>query len=390
MTANPSIQPGRHNGLDTLRALAITLVFMYHYAAFVSGEYTFGLGSELGWMGVDLFFVLSGYLIANQLLAGLVARRKLSLKAFYVRRALRTLPVFWVVLALYFAFPSIMGGNTPPALWRFVSFTQNWQLQPGTAFSHAWSLCIEEQFYLVLPLILLAGARFGTSRTQAWLVLAGLIITGIVSRTLLWQAYSQGSANHTDYFYYANIYYATLCRADEFLPGVAIALIKHLHPAFWQKLIQRGQRNLFAGVVAITLVMWGMHQSYYVANHGYGFWMTTFGYSLGAMAFGLLVIAALSPSSWLARVRIPGAYTLAIWSYSFYLIHKPVAHIVQQLLKPMGVPGSLLLVVVTLACLLATWLLHHWIEQPAMRWRDRHLPGNFEKPVIPTLAVQQT
>src|SRR5437868_15457524 len=103
---NPSTS--RTLGLDTLRALAITLVFMYHYMVFVSGTPTFGWLSVVGWVGVDLFFVLSGYLIANQLFAGMARGETLSLKAFYARRGLRTWPAFWVVLAAYFLFPAEM------------------------------------------------------------------------------------------------------------------------------------------------------------------------------------------------------------------------------------------------------------------------------------------
>ena len=132
---------------------------MNHYMAFVSREPTFGWGSVIGWTGVDLFFVLSGYLISNQIFSGLARGEALVPRHFYARRALRTLPVFWLVLALYFLFPIFMGGKPPPPLWRFLTFTQNIGLPSGTAFSHAWSLCIEEQFYLILPLVIFAGAR---------------------------------------------------------------------------------------------------------------------------------------------------------------------------------------------------------------------------------------
>jgi peptidoglycan/LPS O-acetylase OafA/YrhL len=207
----------RANGLDTLRAAAITLVFMNHYMAFVSGTPTFGWGSVIGWTGVDLFFVLSGYLIANQIFSGLARGATLSLRLFYARRALRTLPVFWLVLALYFLFPAVMGGNTPPPLWRFLTFTQNIGLHPGTAFSHAWSLCIEEQFYLVLPLVLYLGARFEFHRSQGWTLLLALLLIGVGSRVVLWLGY--GGENDG---YYPHIYYATLCRFDQFLPGIAL------------------------------------------------------------------------------------------------------------------------------------------------------------------------
>ena len=81
-----------------MRACAIALVFMYHYMVFVSHTPTFGWLSTAGWVGVDLFFVLSGYLIADQLLRGVKSGQPLSLWRFYLRRALRTWPAFWVVL----------------------------------------------------------------------------------------------------------------------------------------------------------------------------------------------------------------------------------------------------------------------------------------------------
>lgn len=133
--------------------------------------------------GVDLFFVLSGYLISNQLFSDLVRGRALSLKAYYARRLLRTLPNFYVVLALYFLFPLVLGGSSAPPLWKFLTFAQNRGLQAGTAFSHAWSLCIEEQFYLLLPALVLLAARYGKSIRAAWFVLGVLVLAGIAIRS---------------------------------------------------------------------------------------------------------------------------------------------------------------------------------------------------------------
>lgn len=365
----------RAHGLDTLRALAISLVFMYHYMVFVSHKPTFGWASVVGWVGVDLFFVLSGYLIANQLLAGTSDGRRLSLGAFYARRALRTLPVFWLVLALYFLFPAELGGKTPPPLWRFLSFTQNLGLQPGTAFSHAWSLCIEEQFYLVLPLLVVISAAFGNRRGYAWSVLLGLLAVGIVARSLLWEHYGRESGGHID-GYYPNIYYATLCRFDEFLPGVAIAMLKHWHRPLWAWLMQRGRQLMLIGSMA-TLGMLYLVYNYYAIDDGYGYFMTAYGYSLVAMAFAVLVLAALSPHSWLYRVQIPGAYALAIGSYSVYLSHKPVAFWVQKQLAPYALTPALTLLAVVLACAIAGWVLYRFVELPCLALRDRYFPSNF-------------
>jgi peptidoglycan/LPS O-acetylase OafA/YrhL len=387
LPAAPSPPPPRANGLDTLRACAITLVFLYHYKVFVSATPGFGWVSQVGWVGVDLFFVLSGYLIANQLFEGVARGRRLSLTAFYARRALRTLPVFWVVLAAYFLFPADLGGRAPPALWTFLTFTQNLGLQPGTAFSHAWSLCIEEQFYLVVPLAVGAWLKLGRRVPLAWWVLAGLLALGIASRAWLWQAYGRESGGGID-GYYPNIYYATLCRFDEFLPGVAVALLKNFHPDAWARLTRHGQRVLAAGVLATAALLWGVQHFYVIDDYGYGFFMTAFGYSGVAIAFAVLVVAALSEGSWLHRLRVPGAYSLALWSYAIYLSHKAVGVIAKRALAPTEAGPWALFALVTLGSLTVGWALHHGVESPFMAWRQRRFPSNFRPPAEAASAAQ--
>lgn len=376
----------RNPGLDTLRAAAIVLVFAYHYMVFVSRSPTFGWLSEVGWVGVDLFFVLSGYLIANQLFAGMVRGERLSLPRFYARRALRTLPAFWLVLAAYLLFPLALGGRTPPPWWRFVTFTQNFGLQPGTAFSHAWSLCIEEQFYLVLPMVLALGgwslrapdrARgLMLTRTHGWGLLGVLVAVGVGARSVLWRRYGQDDSTAGQYMSF--VYYATLCRFDEFIPGVAVAMLKNFHRPTWERLMARGQViGLFGGaatLVMLTLVL----RCYVVEGAGYGFFMTVFGYSLLAMTFALLVLAALSPQAKALRWRIPGAAPLALWSYSIYLSHKPLAHWIAQQLQPLRVSDGTRLAVITLACVAVGGLLYQGVEAPFLALRDRLVPSNSD------------
>ncbi|MEO7106959.1 MAG: acyltransferase [Rhodoferax sp.] len=365
----------RSNGLDTLRALAIALVYMYHYV-FVSHENTFGWAGSVGWVGVDLFFVLSGYLIGNQLFAGLVAQREVSLVRFYARRALRTWPVFWVVLAAYFLFPTVMGGKPPAPLWKFLTFTQNYQLQPGTAFSHAWSLCLEEQFYLVLPLVVLLASKVGSRKIQAWSLLLSLMALGIAARWVLWTQYGLESTGKIN-GYYPNVYYATFGRFDEFLPGIAVALIKNYHTLLWQRLMLRGAALFGIGLAATFAGLYGAIRHYYIDDYGYPFFMSVFGYSCVAAAFSLLVASALSPHSPLHRVKIPGAYTLALWSYSIYLTHKPVGFIVKTYLEPYAVSQPVLAVVVAVTSIGVGALLYRWVELPIMQLRDRDVPSLF-------------
>ncbi len=369
----------RSNGLDTLRALALLLVLMYHYMVFVSHEETFGWLSVVGWVGVDLFFVLSGYLIGNQIFAGMVRREKLSLTAFYVRRGLRTWPLFWVIVAAYFIFPDAMGGKTPPPLWRFLTFTQNFQLQPGTAFSHAWSLCIEEQFYLVLPLVVLAALRWGTRRYQAWMLLLTLLAIGIVARAVMWMQFGREDFGDIK-SYYPNVYYGSLGRFDEFLPGIAVALVKNFHPQGWAWVQRNGGRVFALGCAAVVAALYGVYNYFSVDGEGYLFFMTVFGYSLVALAFSMLLASALIGGSPLMRLRIPGVPQLALWSYSIYLSHKAVFMAMERYSKQVAMDPSLRLVLVAALSVALGAFLYRFVELPFMNLRDRRYPSLHLRP----------
>jgi peptidoglycan/LPS O-acetylase OafA/YrhL len=379
------VTSARSNGLDTLRAFAILLVFLNH-EAFRSQSSALLVVQAVGWIGVDLFFVMSGYLIANQVLAGVNRGEQLSLAAFYARRAFRTWPAYWVVLACYFLFPSWMGGSVPPPLWRFLTFTQNFNLSTGTAFSHAWSLCVEEQFYLVLPLAVLLGLACGSRRRQIWYAFGLLTLIGMTARALLWTRYGpawQGNLNG----YYPHIYYSTLCRFDEFLPGIALAILRNCYPDIWRRLMVRGRLLSALAAVCVSLALYLAAARFGDDQTGFMPFMTMFGYSILALLFAVAVMAALSPSSPISRVRIPGAYHLALWSYSIYLSHKAVGTILARLLGPLGIsPWGLFLVVAGVSVAIGA-LLYYLIERPFMRLRDSWFPRLFVAP-SPALASQ--
>lgn len=379
---NSRQQGSRLQGLDLLRAVAIALVFMYHYMVFVSHEPTFGWLSQIGWVGVDLFFVLSGYLIGNQLFKGLAQQQTLSFRRFYWRRAMRTWPVFWLVLALYFLLPQLMGGNPPPPLWRFLTFTQNYQLMPGTAFSHAWSLCIEEQFYLLLPIVVwlcLKVARKipGTKVQHAFWLMLALIAAACVYRYQMWLLYGPESAGQTRYFN-AFIYYSSFARMDELLPGLALALFKNAYPTRWQGLAQHTQKLQLLAFAAVAIILYLLLNYGYIKGQGYGYFATVFGYSLLALAFALLLASALQPGSLLAKYRIPGAATLALWSYSLYLVHKPIGFIITTQAKTTGWHSTTVLILNIVLSLTVSAVLYKLIEAPAMKLRDRLAPNIFK------------
>jgi peptidoglycan/LPS O-acetylase OafA/YrhL len=364
--------PHRIHGLDTLRALAIVLVFMYHYMVFVSHENTFGFLSQVGWVGVDLFFALSGYLIANQIFGALRSGRDFSLGRFYARRLLRTLPNYYVVLALYFLWPWFRNGSELLPLWKFLTFTQNYELRPGTAFSHAWSLCIEEQFYLLLPAgaMLMAGLR--RSRAWAWGAIALCFGAGMLLRATIFTNVVDGNPDGAVNFM-KFIYYATLPRLDELVAGVALALLKNGHPLLWQRLLKRADLALLLGA-AMTATTFCL-----LLADERGLRMTVIGYPMLALSFALLIVAAVGEGA-LARTRVPGAAQLAAWSYASYLTHKQVCILAAKALQPYGIgPGSPAgVAILTAASVLCGWLLYRLVETPFMALRERWVPGHFK------------
>ena len=356
-----SISPARIVGLDTLRALAIALVLMSHYNGFVRNAPGFGAIGSIGWAGVDLFFVLSGYLIGNQLLAPAARGESLDLKTFFARRLLRTLPNYYVVLAVYLMLSgSSIAGKSMAPLWRFLTFTQNFGMNYGETFTHSWSLCIEEQFYLLLPLVVMTLAGSRRSPRLLWCTVVASIAAGMTVRGI---AFMDGK----DVFA-APVYYSSFARFDELLPGVALALLKNFHPVGFARLLRHGNALLAAGLASAAAVLYGVMNEAPTA-----FLASTFGFSLVAISFALLVCSALSPSSLLNRLRIPGASSLALWSYAVYLAHKPVFMALSPQLQEWGVDASaaLTIVVVMAIGIFSGWLLYLLVESPFMQLRAR-------------------
>lgn len=353
----------RIHGLDILRSAAILLVLMCHYTVFISHQPTFGVLSEIGWVGVDLFFLLSGYLIGNQIFSMLVKQHKFSLKLFYSRRLIRTLPNYLVVLGLYFLIPGFREVETLSPLWKYLTFTQNFGLQIGTAFSHAWSLCIEEQFYLILPLLALRIVHNKATRTLGFILIT-LLIGGIILRAYLWNYCTQ---HEFKILYFKYIYYTSYCRLDELIFGVAIAFLKNFHIKTWEKIMTKSNWFFLCGIIGSCLTC------YWFMTYHYSFFMTVFGFPLLAISFAALTISALSPNSYLSCIKIPGAATFAVWSYAIYLIHKPVSVLIYHKLTQFGVESSsLLAITIIMVCsILSGKLLYDIVEKPFLKMRNK-------------------
>ena len=376
-------------GLDSLRALAILLVLIFHYKVVVSREPLFGFISNLGWVGVDLFFVLSGYLIGNQVLGEITKTGELSLGRFYVRRLLRTLPNYYVVLACYFIFAEALSGNYRAPLWSFLTFTQNFAMQPVQTFTHSWSLCIEEQFYILFPLLAILLMKRLASRGLFWLALACLSLTAIWLRYYSLSSHGGPAIKILDY--YEHIYYSSFTRFDELLPGIAIAALKNFHPRLFAQCLARGSWILWFGLGCSFISLYGFHNYWFVPERGVSSFWTSVGYSLIAWSFALVVLAALAPGNGLSRTKIPGAAQLALWSYAIYLVHKPLYLVLKQPLNSLNINthGYWGMAIIVAISLVLGWLLYALVETPFMRWRDRYFPLNKTAPSINNLTASQ-
>src|SRR5664279_4470354 len=127
--SNPIRTEQKFYGLDNLRAVAIIFVLLFHYNRWVEHPAWFPRAFQFGWTGVDLFFVLSGFLISSQLFAQIKKEGTFSIRDFYIKRFFRILPIHYFVLAVYFLFPFFSNdfgkGQQLSPFWKYVTFTQN-------------------------------------------------------------------------------------------------------------------------------------------------------------------------------------------------------------------------------------------------------------------------
>jgi peptidoglycan/LPS O-acetylase OafA/YrhL len=362
----------RQPGLDLLRALAIIVVVVYH-----AGIMGFPLSEDVhrfGWIGVDLFFVLSGYLIGGQLLAPLARGQRIDLGTFFARRALRIMPAYFFVLAVYFLLPSWREyPEMSQPLWRFLLSVQNIALHGGTAFSHAWSLAVEDQFYLILPLVLLVLY----SRPRAAVVIACVIVFGgIVLRAILaFQNLADAGVSFRGF--QAWIYYPTWTRLDPLVFGVGIAAIEKFRPRWWESLTSVAPWIWLPALALISYALW-LGEGDHVTVRA-----CVWQFPLVALGMVALLVCAVSPRLPLRRVAIPGAAFIASIAYSAYLIQKFVIHAVAEFcathhISPASAPA---LIGVELCVYAAATILFFTVERPFLQLRRRLAPGKYETPI---------
>lgn len=377
---------GHMPALDGLRGLAIAVVMAFHYYLFdhhVAPLHWLYLGTRGGWLGVDLFFVLSGFLITGILLdqrAAMAPRGELALfRTFYVRRTLRIFPLYYATLAIVFgvlawtplfateSFDRLEGEQV--WLWLYAVNWVNWWrgelvfVSDVFEANHFWSLAAEEQFYLVWPavaVLLPRRAFFGTSLVIVLASFAAKAVLGPDEETLM------------------------LFRADGLVVGALLATVvrdEGLRP--W---IERAARPVLA-IAICTLAGIAVLRGGLLHDDP---WMARVGCSLAAIGCGALVLeAARAPaSSALGRaLRVPALAFLGRYSYGVYVIHWAFHPLFDRGFfaiaprEPTGIAvidGLYVTLVKSAFAIGAAVLVHHAFEKRFLAWKDRVAPTRAE------------
>jgi len=301
--------------LDGLRALAIGLVLWQHSALP-------GLGRS-GTVGVTLFFVLSGFLITRLLAEERATTGRISLRAFYWRRGLRLFPA----LALLLAAMAVLGVNVIPTLLYAADFAMAAGQDLGP-LDHTWSLAVEEQFYLVWPVLLIILLRL--PRRHALTLVAALALASAVARILLWPEGLRAS-------------WAPDTRADALLVGALLGLIQ----------LPRIRPVLLA-LASVALAIPTL-----VDDHGF---MMQFGLPLATLGSAVLVAAAAGSE----RSPWRPILTLGIISYGVYLWSGPFL----SWGRDIGPEAAVLTIPATI---IVAALSYHFVERPFLRLKQ-HSP----------------
>jgi peptidoglycan/LPS O-acetylase OafA/YrhL len=315
--------------LDGIRGLAVSLVVLFHFGFFPAG-----------WVGVQIFFVLSGYLITSILLlekdrpfGGYVGR-------FYWRRSLRIFPLYFAFLAATLAsYVAISKSDSFAADWPFLAtYTTNFgRLRTndvGPAFIHLWSLAVEEQFYLVWPLLVYFMPLAAFKRTVIVIIALGPFL-----RLILYFSF-QG---HDPDWVGRNIYCLPISQLDAFASGAAIATWR-----LQDSLKSAGRLFLAALIVtaasgaAVIFHHHVFYKSAFITSLGFGMyllsgWGFVWGYSLLNTLFALGIICTLQRLQPFRLLENPALVRIGVISYGIYVYHVPSLLLFETLPIPRGV-----------------------------------------------------
>jgi peptidoglycan/LPS O-acetylase OafA/YrhL len=347
--------PGRVIQLDFVRGIAILLVMAYHFHTVpVQNPLAHGfdfVAKRIGWAGVDLFFVLSGFLVGGLLVQELLKTDGLRIKRFLFRRMMKIWPAYYVYLLFQIAIRRHPLGSFA---WQNILNVQNYA---GTSLDHTWSLAVEEHFYLALPPLLLVLYRTHWLRERMVAILVGICVLVLCGRIVSTYLLHGGDPQ-----------WMTHARIDSLLWGVLLSWVFYTDRARFDRWISH--RFLIA-LVALA----GLAFTLYEGRHTPLMW--SFGYTFVYLAMGALLLLGYSYEGRVTRFflyRVVAA--IGVYSYGIYLWHlsvrDPLSKICSHL--PAYSQWGALLVSQYLAAIILGVVTTKAVEFPMLRLRDRLFP----------------
>ena len=347
--------------LDGLRGIAIFLVFVHHLQHFIyKGGPLFGwLFLPFGNLGVDVFFVLSGFLITTLLLEEHQGTNQIGLKHFYIRRGLRLLPALTVFLLSMIVYSRLLL-SSHEANWTArlstiaLFYCTNWVFafggQGSDLLGHLWSLAVEEQFYLIWPLALSLLLRWRLSEIRLYWLLLGAAILVCAHRVMMVSPDVPS----------IRIYVGSDTRADSLLIGCAIAMAAS---SGW---LAKRRELKWVGIIAALMIAVYVLDLFGVA--GNTFYTVGFTVFAGAVGAFILQLRCGPPSGFMKVLEWPLLVQIGKLSYSLYLWHFFTIGITLQMPMPnyVRVAVSIPLSLGVAACS------YYLIEKPFLKLKSRY------------------
>ncbi|HAA15495.1 MAG TPA: hypothetical protein DCE41_28845 [Cytophagales bacterium] len=361
-------------GLDLLRALAIIFVIIAHGKHFLYPIIPQPYGHNLrfgGYMGVELFFVLSGYLIGTILIKTFQKEDSVSfaaIKKFWVRRWFRTLPNYYLIILInILVYALLLEGDVwkEVTLWKYFFFLQNVTHHPGEFFSESWSLTIEEWFYLTIPVVMMAiyfGFRFLSVKGR--ILLSILVYIGI-SFSLRWFAAQDSSVD-----WRLELRMVMPLRLDSIGIGVLAAFVHLYFPLWWD----HNKKWLFALGTGVFLVncYYYLHHILPNATGNVSLFDRTIYFNITNISFAALLPMA---STWKKQTSWFGRFVTitSLISYSLYLVHVSVVrNLIMEYMSWSGrLYGPLVWLLFVGVSYALSYVLYVYYEQPMMKLRDK-------------------
>lgn len=358
------MQTDKNYSLDLLRTIGVPPIMIFHFLWIGnidvwSNSLPLRLSNNLGQFAVEIFFVISGYLISSQLHLSSLNEKPFSRWIFFVKRITKTWPGYLVLLILFFCVPAFRFGAFPD--WAILlSFTQNLGMD-RSSISYTWHVCVEEHFYLTYAL--LGPALIQAKRRPAYVsLILFVLLAGPLLRLYLWLPHAGNPATH--HLYNRLIFYPTWARLDGLAFGVGLSYLHHFKPELWRSLGR----------------LWPLLVAGFLASFLFVIWLDEAPRSLAAVSLRftacsasatLLCALGLIFEKRLSRFRLPGVRFVSQVCYAHYLVHVPAFILAAAFLSGISierysVPGA---AVAFAFVVILSLLFYYFVETPFMRLR---------------------